>query len=85
MNVHNIVSREEIDAALKQKGTFVCIHFWFRNFPGYIVIKNFLTQAECDLITEEVEAKIAEWFTRENLVSHAAYISDDNIGRRFVP
>jgi hypothetical protein len=51
---------------------------------GYVVIESFLTPIECELITKEVEANIADWFTRQNLMSHAAYISDDNIGRRCV-
>jgi len=49
---------------------------------GYFLIKNFLNQDQCDIIMKETEGKITEWFNKENLMSHAAYISDDNKGRR---
>jgi hypothetical protein len=49
---------------------------------GYFLVKNFLTSEQCDIIMKETEGKISEWFVKENLLSHAAYISDDNKGRR---
>lgn len=51
---------------------------------GYFLIKNFVTSEQCDIIMNEVEGKISDWFVKENLLSHAAYISDDNKGRRLV-
>jgi len=52
------------------------------NEKGYILIQNFLSAEQCELIRKEAEGNISEWFTKENLLSHAAYISDDNKGRR---
>jgi len=61
-------SKETINVHLMQK--------------GYFLIKNFLTTKQCEDLTKEVENKIPVWFTKENLMKHAAYISDDNKGRR---
>jgi hypothetical protein len=63
------ISKEKINESLEK--------------DGYILIKNFLSPQQCDVIRKEVEVKIEEWFTKENLVSHAAYVSDDNKGRRY--
>lgn len=48
---------------------------------AYLLIKSFISIAECDCLAETVIRYAREHYKAENIESHAAYISDDNRGR----
>lgn len=49
---------------------------------GYYLIRNFISPEQCKTVAEISENLITRWYNESNLLSHAAYISDDNKGRR---
>lgn len=61
-------TESEISAALKEH--------------GYILVKNFVSLADCAKLQSAVDIFAEKHYTTQNLASHAAYISDVKIGRK---